>query len=189
MADAKVEAARILGDTRIEAAKILLDTRKEAETIRGAPKDQPVVAESTTNRMAIVSVTQQATNSARPTGTTEPNVKTVQILTADPKLRNQLLPFTTPGNMRLPGMFRAGKTPVSLSQLKAFGALDPTAASLNRLVEIASTPQDSVRPRWKFKKRNGIWQRKANEVQQATAIQQLFIDLGPQVVAAGLLAE
>jgi len=119
----------------------------------------------------------------------EPGSPEFQLLIADANIRSQLLPFTTPGNMRLPGMFRVQKAPISLSQLKSFGALEPDMAGLVRLVDVAATPQDAVRPRWKFKMKKGVWQRKPSEIAQARTVQQLFIDFGPDFVATGLLAE
>ncbi len=195
LAETKAEAARILDETQDRADRILAETQKKADAILVATKERPPVQE--TAPVAVNPKTPPNTAPAfpeakpieRPRVSSESSSAEFQQLIENPKMRTQLAAFTTPGNMRLPGMFRAQREPISLSQLKSFGALEPDTRGLGRLVEIATTPQDAVRPRWKFKTKKGVWQRKPDEVAQARIVQQLFIDLGSDFVAAGLLAE
>jgi cell division septum initiation protein DivIVA len=210
IAESKAEAARIIAETRAEAARILEDARAEAGRIvtearekaganLTAKKDEepaadaskvsdarkdvspnPAVAQKRNERSNKVGI-----QSAAP----ESHAAEFQEVMKNPRIRTQLLPFTTPGNMRLPGMFRVERSPISLTLLKRFGALEPTPTGLERLVSIAANPQDAIRPRWKFKTKKGVWQRRANEVDQAMSVQRVLIDFGPDFVAEGLLAE
>jgi hypothetical protein len=199
-AEMKDEAERILGETKTAVAQILeeaqsqancilAETQKRAETILAALREKEPLEESRIERAAGMPIAETAREPEKKTAISEASSPIFLRVSTDPKIRGQLMAFTTPGNMRLPGMFRAEKAPISLSQLRSFGALEPTIAGLERLVEVASTRQDAVRPRWKFKMKQGIWQRKGNEVAQARSVQQLFTDLGSDFVAAGLLAE
>jgi hypothetical protein len=189
LAETKTEAARILDETQTRANRILAETQKKTETILATLEEKQALEKSHVERPSSMPMPERDREAETQTARSDPISPKFLRVSTDPKIRGQLMPFTTPGNMRLPGMFRAQKAPISLSQLRSFGALEPTIAGLERLVEVASTPQDAVRPRWKFKIKSGIWQRKANEVAQAASVQQLFIDLGPDFVAAGLLAE
>jgi hypothetical protein len=191
LAETKTAVAQILEEAQSQANCILAETQKRAETILAALREKEPLEESRIERAPGEPIAETARGAEKKTAMSISESSSPMFLrvSTDPKIRGQLMAFTTPGNMRLPGMFRAEKAPISLSQLRSFGALEPTIAGLERLVEVASTRQDAVRPRWKFKTKQGIWQRKANEVAQARSVQQLFTDLGADFVAAGLLAE
>jgi cell division septum initiation protein DivIVA len=199
IAETKAEAARILDETRAEAMRILSDARERAAAILAEIKAKSAVTEEAKPVQAATE--DPATLPVAPEKTPNPSTNIVvaieaparepdlQQVLSDPKLRARLRALTTPGTMRVPGMFRAEKAPISLSQLKQFGALEPDISGLDRLVEIASTPQDAIRPRWNFKIRRGVWQHRSAEVEEARRVQQVLIEHGSDLVAAGLLAE
>ena len=81
------------------------------------------------------------------------------------------------------------KLPHSYTQLTSIGALDPTIDGMQKLVNIAHTRTDIVRPRWKFKSNLPTgWRKNPDDIEQVKEAQKLLIELGPVLVEMGLLS-
>ncbi|RIK66087.1 MAG: hypothetical protein DCC65_10710 [Planctomycetota bacterium] len=113
----------------------------------------------------------------------------------DPEVKRLLAPFLAQGKYQ-PGMNRdemltADTKAISLSRLRAFGALEPTSNGIQKLLEVATNkhlnrPMDTTRPRWGYKPR--LRDNKPEAVDEIKKAQQLLIELGPTMVELGLLA-
>ena len=104
---------------------------------------------------------------------------------SDPVVQNKLAPFITPGYWQTKvGGLAVEKKPLSFSQLQARGALNPTLAGLHALVEVASSPNDRVRPRWKMP---AGWAKKEDQMEMVKNAQSLLVELGPVLVELKML--
>ncbi len=103
---------------------------------------------------------------------------------SDPAIRAKLAPFITPGYV---GIYRptAELKRFSFQEIQSFGALAPTIAGQDRMVAIATAPNDKVRPHWSFNPK--FYRRHADQIQMVQEAQQLLTELGPVLVELGLL--
>ena len=104
---------------------------------------------------------------------------------SDPVVQNKLAPFITPGYWQTKaGGISTEKKPLSLTLLQTKGALIPTMPGFRELVEVASTANDRVRPRWKMPLG---WSKKPDQIEMVKEAQTLLIELGPVLVEMKLL--
>jgi hypothetical protein len=107
---------------------------------------------------------------------------------ADSRIEGILAPFTTPGYYTAYGKLSFDKKPISFTELKNSGALEPTNAGIQAMVNLAYTSRDKVRPRWKFTQRNAkSWLHVAADMERVKEAQALLIELGPVLVQMGQL--
>ncbi len=113
---------------------------------------------------------------------------------SDPAVQAVLAPFITPG-LWTPStgnrpMKEIQKKPMSLSEIRAAGALNPDANGLRTLVRIACYNQND-RPRWDDVVRHnhapGDFQRDPQKVALAAERQKIFIEVAPVLVELKLL--
>lgn len=80
------------------------------------------------------------------------------------------------------------RTPLSLKEMQAFGALAPAMDGLERLVDIAINQNDKEHPRWRL---NGkFWSTKPEQMEMVKETQKLLlIELGPTLVEMKLLEQ
>lgn len=107
----------------------------------------------------------------------------------DPRIQAKLAPFTTPGYLTAKGVISVDKLPISYTELKSIGALEPTIAGIQRMVLVAYVGKDKDRPRWRFQHMDAAsWKRVPTEMDQVKEAQALLIELGPVLVEMGKLA-
>ena len=107
---------------------------------------------------------------------------------SEAKIQAKLAPFTTPGTFQVQGkkfVRIPDKKPLSWTQLSAYGALDGSMASLQNLVEIATSDHDNDRPRWRLNLK--FWSNKSETLEMVKETQQLLNELGPVLVEMKLL--
>lgn len=105
-----------------------------------------------------------------------------------PEVLSQLTTFTTPGLWQPGGVGREygiEMIPMSLSKIRATGALEPTERGLLALGEIVSTRYDHERPRHPIKKG---WIRKPDQLAQMKDVQRLLNTYGEALVELGKLS-
>jgi hypothetical protein len=106
-----------------------------------------------------------------------------------PEIQAELAPFITAGNLTAKGRISLENQPISYSELKSMGALEPTPAGIQKMVNVAYTSRDKVRPRWEFKQRTSqSWKHVPADMERVKAAQALLIELGPVMVEMGQLA-
>ncbi|MHB9008738.1 MAG: hypothetical protein ACYDC1_17645, partial [Limisphaerales bacterium] len=98
---------------------------------------------------------------------------------SDPKVLGKLAPFITPGYAQLGGM-TVEKLPLSYSKLLSAGALAPTIEGLGKLIDVAISKNDKVRPRWTINR--NFWTRHEDQVEMVKEVQGLLIELGSTLV-------
>ena len=107
----------------------------------------------------------------------------------DPRVQAKLSYFTTPGYLTAKGKNSFEKLPISYTELKSIGALEPTIAGLQQMVLVAYVGKDKDRPRWRFQHMDAAsWKRVSTEMEQVKEVQALLIELGPVLVEMGRLA-
>lgn len=107
----------------------------------------------------------------------------------DPRIQAKLAPFTTPGYLTAKEKLSVDKLPISYTELKSIGALEPTIAGIQRMVLVAYVGKDKDRPRWRFQHMDAAsWKRVPSEMEQVKEVQALLIELGPVLVEMGKLA-
>ena len=172
---AEAEAQRILQAARQEASNLLVKVNEEkAEWERAMKKrEAEQKIKETETKIAVQTKTEEARNME------------LRKKASDPEVQNKLAPFITPGYWQTKAVgFSTEKKPLSLTQLQAKGALAPTTAGLHALVEVATSPNDRVRPRWKVP---AGWVKKPDQFEMVKEAQALLIELGPVLVEMKML--
>ena len=103
---------------------------------------------------------------------------------SDPAIQAKLAPFITPGYAQIDGL-RADLKPLSYTALQNSGALANDMRGLRKLLVIAWTSADRVRPRWTMNPQ--LFTRHPDEIEKVKEVQQLLIELGPVLVEMGKL--
>lgn len=112
------------------------------------------------------------------------NAEKLRAKAQSPEVKNALAAFTTAGNVGANGRFSVEQVPLSYSDLVAVGALQPTIDGLLKLQQIATNPNDKIRPRMP----RGLMRRDKNTLETYTKAQKLLIELGPTMVELKMLA-
>lgn len=176
---AEAEAKKIRDKAKAEADEILRAAREEAAATKRATAIEEAKSKIEDSKAEVK--VKRAENEAERVLLRE--------RATDPSLRAKLAPFITPGYQILPKGMSVEKVPHSYTQLTASGALDQTMDGLQKLVNIAHTRTDIVRPRWKFKFNSPAgWKKTPDDIEQVKEAQQLLIELGPVLVEMGMLA-
>ena len=158
---AKTESVKTLADA--EAQRILQAARVEASNLLAQVNEARAQLERDTRL-------RQATNQVKDTETKvavirqqeEARNMELRKKASDPEVQNKLAPFITPGYWQTKaGGMSTEKKPLSLTLLQAKGALDPTLAGFHKLVEVATSPNDRLRPRWQMSARSRTSLRKS----------------------------
>lgn len=172
----EAERQRILEEARIKAEKMLSDAKKAADDFKRQQELDKAREQihAATNKVDIESAELEARKVVLRQKASQPDVKT------------KLAPFITPGLWRPVG--RPGDLkPHSYTQLQTVGALNRTQEGRRKLVEIAHSTADKVRPRWNFGGRTTGWMSRPADVATVTEAQDLLIELGPVLVEMKLL--
>lgn len=107
----------------------------------------------------------------------------------DPKVKAKLAPFITPGYLTARGGISTEKKPISYTELRSIGALEPSTSGFRRLIDVAFTIRDKARPRWSFHQKNrDSFLRYPDDLEKVKEAQDLLIELGDVMVEMGLLA-
>jgi hypothetical protein len=172
---ANAEAQRILEEARLKAEQVLARAKAEAERIQRelALKQAQGKVEDSKNQVAIDKAEEEARKVV------------LRQKAAQPDIQAKLAPFITPGTWQLKGPATVDPKPLSFTQLKSGGVLEP--AALQKLVNIAITISDKVRPRWKFSVNMHIDRCRPDEIKAAREAQELLSELGPVLVEMNLL--
>jgi hypothetical protein len=110
----------------------------------------------------------------------------------EPRVRQMLEPFLKPGFMQpkeVQGTFLVfertkDEKPMSLTALRAVGALEPTPKGLGQLAWVAADAKDD-RPRWAFGHSN-TWSKETQRY--VSSVQELLLELGEVLVEEGMLS-
>ena len=110
----------------------------------------------------------------------------------EPRMRQMLEPFLKPGLMQpkeVQGTFLVfertkDEKPMSLTALRAVGALEPTPKGLGQLAWVAADAKDD-RPRWAFGHSN-TWSKETQRY--VSSVQELLLELGDVLVEEGMLS-
>ena len=176
---ASAEAEKILNDAKLQAARIL--EQAKAQSLKQEQEQLLRDAERKIEESKVKVAVNQATDEAQKVQ--------LRAKAKDPKLLAKLAPFTTPGYLQMNGNSYE-KKPHSYRALVQAGALAQTQAGLQAMVNVAFTRSDKLRPRLHFHFDNAHgWQRRPEDREMVTELQQLLIELGPTLVEMGLLQE
>ena len=106
---------------------------------------------------------------------------------SDPDVRTVLAPFLSPGYTQ-PGSFTQvpQKQPISLSKLRAFGALEPDRDGFVHLIQVATHFSDKTRPRWSCSP--NFDRLSAEQIEMVRRAQNYLSELGEVMVEQGMLA-
>ncbi len=180
-ADATAERTRAEADAqkvRVEADRYAEESRRKLAEEQAA-KDQEwqrreanLKLLAATNRFAVQTKADEARNVE------------LRKKAAEPAVLAALAPFITPGYVQVKSMGTELK-PLSYSALDGTGALTPDVRGLTRLLTIAWTSVDKVRPRWKINPT--LFTRHPAEMEKVKEAQSLLIELGPVLVELGKL--
>jgi hypothetical protein len=107
----------------------------------------------------------------------------------DPHTKDVLAPFITKGYIQPWSSTTVDLQPVSLSKLRAVGALDETERGLSMLHKVASNP-DTSRPRWgqPLTGMKDLANHHPKQYERTREAQKLLIELGDALVELGMLA-
>jgi hypothetical protein len=182
-ADAKAQAAKI--EAEADGKRIIAEAeRKRDEILAKAKEETDKLARDLALREAQGKAEDTKTHVAVQTAQDEARKVELRKKAADPAIRAKLAPFTTPGYAQI-NTLGSDLKPLSYSGLQNCGALAPDVRGLTRLLTVASTSADKVRPRWKMNPQ--LFVRHPDEIEKVKEAQQLLIDLGPVLVEMGLL--
>ena len=182
-AQAKDQAAQTLA--KAEAQRIIDDANREATKIRVDAEDKKAALE---REIALKKAGQQTedakTKVAVDTAADEARKLELRKKASDPQVQVLLAPFITPGYWQL---YETGleKKPLSLTKLKASGALEPTQKGGSVMALIVSTSTDKARPRWDINPK--LYTRRPEAIERIRQVQQLLTELGPVLVEMGKL--
>ena len=177
--DAETERAKA------EAEKIRADARREAEETRAKVKEESAAKErELQEREAQLKVLEAKTRVVVQDKADEARKVELKKKASDPATQAKLTPFTMPGYYQI-NEVGSDLQPLSYSKLQNAGALAGDMRGLNRLLTIAWTSADKVRPRWKMNPQ--LFVRHPNEIEKVKEVQQLLIELGPVLVEMGKL--
>lgn len=110
-----------------------------------------------------------------------------------PAIQAALAAYLSPGHYnavlhgKMNDRFSVSARPMSLSQIRSAGALDPDIASVRRFIALGMNHYND-RPRVSDMFRFGTWYRDGNAMKYAAQLQGWIIELGPTFVEMGLLA-
>lgn len=173
---AQANAERILAEARIQASNILAQAN-EAQAKQNREELKRQAENKVEDSKARVEASQKEDEARR---------VVLRKKAADPEVQGQLAPFLTPGYWRpgAVGNMSYDKKPHSLSQLQGSGALDESQAGLRKLADIACSPRDQLRPRWKLPQ---YWLKNPQQMEKVKSAQRLLIELGPVLVELKML--
>jgi hypothetical protein len=171
---AAAEAEEIIADAKRKSAEILAKAQEEADkqTRELSVRQAQGKVEDTQAKVAVEKASDDA--------------KKIELKkkAADPAIQAKLAPFITPGYAQIDGL-RSDLKPLSYTALQNSGALANDMRGLGKLVIIAWTSADRVRPRWKMNPQ--LFNRHPDEIEKVKEVQQLLIELGPVLVEMGKL--
>lgn len=174
----KAKAEAVKGEAEIEAQRI--------EKAQQFNRDQ-----AERERARVDALNQKAETEARlakERTMNEANRLVLKRKAEDSKVKAILAPFIEPGYMTARGGITTEKRPISFKELKSLGALEPGEPGLKKLITVAYTQRDKVRPRWKFRQNNrDSFLRYPEDMERVTEAQALLIELGDVMVELGML--
>lgn len=104
----------------------------------------------------------------------------------DPKVKDLLAPFITPGYWT-PRCYTADERPLSYQILLRKGALDDSESGLTKLAKIAMDIDDKVRPRWKLAGGPFAWDKVPESLEKVKTAQMHLRELGQILVEYEML--
>ena len=133
-----------------EAQKIRADAERYAEEMRRKLAEEQAAKEREwQEREARLKLEGTKTKVVVQTKADEARNVELRKKASDPAIQAKLAPFTTPGYYQISGM-NSDLQPLSYSKLENAGALASDMRGLGKLLTIAWTSADRVRPRWKM---------------------------------------
>ena len=171
-ADADAQKVRAEADRYAEESRRKLAEEQAAKEQEWQRREANLKLLAATNQVVVQTKAQEARNVELRKKATEPAVLTA------------LGPFITPGYVQIKSMGTELK-PLSYSALDGTGALTTNIHGLTRLLTIAWTSVDKVRPRWKINPT--LFTRHPAELEKVKEAQSLLIELGPVLVEMGKL--
>lgn len=171
---ANEEAKRILQDALAQSNRLYQAMQEKAE----AQQREQDLREAS-NKVVLAKVAVQVK-------TQEEEARNVELRkkASDPKVRSQLAPFITPGYWQVDGRNSYERFPLSYTQLRNAGALDPSRAGIKKLGDIGSTTANRERSRWVLLSN---WMNHSDTFEKVKDAQQLLLELGPVLVELKLL--
>ncbi|MHC1763400.1 MAG: hypothetical protein AB9869_03700 [Verrucomicrobiia bacterium] len=184
-AAAEARAKAELEKAQAEAKRIQMEAEIQAQAILAAANAKKDQAEREIKEREAQSKLEEAKTQVAVQKKEDEATKVIlRQKAADPNVLLELAPFTTPGYWTIRSL-AAEKKPLSLAAIHASGALADDMHGLQKLVDIATSGHDKVRPRWKFNRL--LWVRKPDLVDKVKSAQKSLIELGPVLVEKGLL--
>lgn len=181
----KLEAAKIEATNTVAVAKaelIVTDGQIQAEQVRMQTSLR--VATNTVEKTTVDIQRQQVENEAFKLR--------LRQKASSPAIQASLASYLSPGHYKaqlhgkMNDRFSTIARPMSLSEMRAAGALDSGTASLRRFIELGMSRYND-RPRVGETFRKPTWYREGPALDQAANLQGLIIELGPTFVELGLL--
>lgn len=198
------KAERLLRESRAEQERQRIEYETRLKAMEAELKRQSIEAEIRhKDLMAELERTRQLAEARRNADDVATDIEKQKIEDAaekqkhiqqcrDPAIQQVLAPFLTKGYWQ-PGD-RSGANidlkPMSYSKLTAFGALQPTATGVRKLLQVGTNDGhvgglDKVRPRWPYNP--DIKRLKPEQLEEVKKAQAYLIELGPTMVELGML--
>lgn len=188
LAEAQAEARRVEAETKARIAAAERESQLKRDKLAAEVKEMEAAQQRnrelataeqvhavTTNRLKIEAIRDDA------------RMLELKRKASDPKLQARLAPFLAPGLWQI-NSYSLEKAPFSFTALQACGALTPSGQGLQKLLDLATSGHDRVRPRWDNSVRVN-WKGRPERQGQIVEAQQLLTELGPAFVELGLLRE
>lgn len=200
----RAKAERLLRESRAEQERQRIEYETRLKAMEAELKRQSIEAEIRhKDLMAELERTRQLAEARRNADDVATDIEKQKIEDAaekqkhiqqcrDPAIQQVLAPFLTKGYWQ-PGD-RSGANidlkPMSYSKLTAFGALQPTATGVRKLLQVGTNDGhvgglDKVRPRWPYNP--DIKRLKPEQLEEVKKAQAYLIELGPTMVELGML--
>ena len=174
VAAAAEEAKRILQEALAQSNRMAMAMQEKADAQRREDE-----LRQASNKVTVANVTVQVK-------TQEEEASKVELRkrASDPSVKSKLAPFLTPGYWQVNGRNSYERLPLSYTQLRNAGALEPSRAGVKKLGELGSGGANRERPRWVLPTN---WTTNPAQFEKVKDAQQLLIELGTVLVEMKLL--
>jgi hypothetical protein len=183
---AQEESDRLLRDTRAELERMRIENEMQLATL----KEEQAEREAVFARQLAEAQASRAVSAAQDQVIVEKAAQDAELTKKrqechDPKVTSVLAPFLSIGYFQPKTGRGIDAKPMSLAELRAVGALEPTKHGIERLMDCADWPQ-SDRPGWgRFR---SVAQASNDQVEMVKQAQGYLNDLGEALVAEKMLS-
>ncbi len=181
-------AQQIIRDTRAELESIRIEDEMQINQIRSEQRQREDALNKKLAALEAAHQIQIAQNEVTvKTGKDDADLLRKRKACHDHDVLNVLSPFLAKGYWQPKSGRGIDSEPMSLSQIRAYGALDPSKAGLERLMQCANL-RGNDRPHWGLFLMVGEQSPTPTQIEAAKRAQAYLINLGDALLAEGLLS-